>query len=144
MIQIRGTLKPGSVMQRVVHSMTMAVVLVHMVCGCCWHHAHAEDDGSHHATAELACSHEVRPHCECDMAGDQESEPCEGCEEGTCDFVRAEWGEGFQPSLERSCDAWPTPEAISPAGSVRFAAASAAAVPAAPGPIYLMHRALLL
>ncbi|MGM0489944.1 MAG: hypothetical protein ACQESR_24705, partial [Planctomycetota bacterium] len=71
----------------------MAAIAVHMVCGCCWHHAHA----SH---APLDSARAVEPTCPCDGYGHQHegrpSDPAgsdsgsheQGCDEGPCTFIR--------------------------------------------------------
>ena len=38
---------PKPTMNRFLHGMATAAVLVHMVCGCCWHHAHAHGARDH-------------------------------------------------------------------------------------------------
>jgi hypothetical protein len=73
-------------MHKFVHSLTMLLVLYHLLVGCCWHHAHAEspEPRVESASCTACCGHEHG----------NGREPAEsprphegGCEGGTCDFV---------------------------------------------------------
>ncbi|MGM0491119.1 MAG: hypothetical protein ACQESR_30705, partial [Planctomycetota bacterium] len=84
-------------MNRLVHIGIMAAIAVHMVCGCCWHHAHAS-----HAPLDsaLASARAVEPTSPCDGHDHQHerrpSEPAssdsesheQGCGEEPCTFIR--------------------------------------------------------
>jgi len=91
---------PEATMNRFVHSLALAAVFVHTLCGCCWHHAHADDIHDHHALAgraDVSC-HQRHDLCGCEdfeHGSSPGEQPCRGV---TCDFVRAESG-GLQPWL---------------------------------------------
>jgi hypothetical protein len=81
-------------MHKLIHNMTMCIVLCHLLAGCCWHHAHAaEDEFWHHARGTMAAAdaHTVSDeHGECvDHRNDQpdSSGRRRTCHEGHCVFV---------------------------------------------------------
>jgi hypothetical protein len=76
-------------MHRIVHSLAACVVLLHILGGCCWHHAHAESTG--------CCEHSSHPAEANDLAeGDQDCtgqgshHSKDGCHEAGCVFVAPE------------------------------------------------------
>jgi hypothetical protein len=77
-------------MKRLVHNLALSALLLHMLGGCCLHHAHAECHGEcGESEPEPAC-------CECEAhhRGDHVSHDAgpvpqhqHGCQVGMCDFV---------------------------------------------------------
>lgn len=60
MISLMGEFKSETFMFRIIHAITMLAVLVHMLVGCCLHHAHAEETAtcSEASHGDLNCCHE--------------------------------------------------------------------------------------
>jgi hypothetical protein len=90
-----------SIMHRAVHSVAVVVVVLHVIGGCCWHHAHAECVGG---PEELAPSEACAPwerHGGHDHDAVHRERPCghpHGCQTGPCVFVVLETGRP-DPSL---------------------------------------------
>lgn len=68
-------------MQKIVHSLTMLLVLNHLLVGCCSHHGHAESIAMH--SMECGC-HGDEEHQE---SSDSPRPRDGGCGEGNCYFV---------------------------------------------------------
>src|SRR6478672_4361132 len=73
-------------MQAFVASLTAALLFIHTVFGCCWHHTHRGEHGSTFAGPEpVKCCH----HHQHSSDSKQQEKPC-GCNvecEGTCLYV---------------------------------------------------------
>jgi len=88
MIRCEGVFRPGTIMNRAFHFGAVLTVAVHMVFGCCLHHAHASG-------RQVDLPDSVDAACPCEHHGHQhERQPCdhsngpEGCDEGQCTFIR--------------------------------------------------------
>jgi len=71
-------------MQAFVASLTAAVLFIHTVFGCCWHHAHQCEHGSTVSQPAKCCHHHQH-----DSDTKQPEKPCQGdieCQ-GTCSYV---------------------------------------------------------
>jgi len=71
-------------MQAFIASLTAAMLFIHTVCGCCWHHAHAREQGSTVAQAAKCCHHHQH-----DSDSQHRENPCKcniDCE-GACTYV---------------------------------------------------------
>lgn len=83
-------------MRKIVHSLTLLLVLYHTLVGCCWHHAHGEGqatraDSSHHVAC---CGHSHEGH---DHGRDPSNPPDgndSGCDHGPCVFLVPPTGDG--------------------------------------------------
>ena len=76
-------------MQKMVHSLTMLLVLYHTLVGCCWHHAHAAVP-SDRAVAEVnatCCGHSHSDHHGSQESGDHSHRDGNGCEQARCVFL---------------------------------------------------------
>lgn len=67
-------------------SVTTAIVLVHALVGCCWHHGHIHGTGDSAAQVHAECHPEHDHHAHHD--GDSE-QPAPHCDEVSCSFVTA-------------------------------------------------------
>ena len=149
MIQARGFFQLETLMHRFLHTLAMAAVLVHMVCGCCWHHAHAaehqEEEEEAHAHRGSACighDHAVqRGSC---THHDESLPHGDGCEEDACDFVRTDRDTSLEFSLGAHLPAVPASEAIAAFLLNPDAACAALPDPSPPDRLHLVHQALLL
>src|SRR5881394_1932931 len=73
-------------MQAFIASLTAALLFIHTVFGCCWHHAHACEQGATLAVSQPAkCCH----HHQHDSDSKQQQKPgkCQVECEGTCTFA---------------------------------------------------------
>lgn len=89
-------------MSRFVHSLAQMAVLVHMVCGCCWHHAHGCLEHADEPVAEAArCVGHDYDHDSCHwlLSSDGSLPDRDVCHAGRCDFVRSESDASYHPSL---------------------------------------------
>ncbi len=79
-----------SLMPSMVRNTAFVLVLIHMVGGCCLHHAHADctigshgllatDSGCEHAALDIRCQDDCGEH----SGHDQHPQ----CDEGACDFI---------------------------------------------------------
>lgn len=145
MIRCRRIFRPGMIMNRAFHMGIVLAVAVHMVSGCCLHHAHAAGfptDLSSSVEA-VGCPCEDHGHQHQGQSGDHGSQE-HGCNEGPCIFTRPDSSEssdllaGLQGLALISC--LPAGAALSridtacPAPS-RFAAAV---------PLHLLNQVLLI
>ena len=130
---------------RVVRSFAICAVLVHMVFGCCWHHAHAYET---HLGEKASL---VETPCGCDRHGHESSgQPYKhgshhgGCDGAQCVFTRAESGQTAQGSIQAHClplmCVVPGPAAVNGIG----AGISALHHSGPPIPLHLLNQALLL
>ena len=82
-------------MNRALHIAIVLTVAVHMVLGCCWHHAHASGFGDappmSFESAGRACEHHGHEHRRetCNHDGEEH-----GCSEESCIFSRSNSPEG--------------------------------------------------
>lgn len=133
-------------MNRIVHNLTLAAVLVHMVCGCCWHHAHGAD---HHAVdhhSAHAADGPCQDHDPAVCGGSEQGSAPRGapCRGGTCDFVRTEPDGSCLPCLESPADAKASAADLT-ASSLACHGDTAAATPAgSPLRLHLAIQKLLL
>jgi hypothetical protein len=76
-------------MRKIVHSLTLLLVLYHTLVGCCWHHAHGEGQSTRpDAPEHVACcghSHEGHDHRHQSSEGSDGSD--NGCDHGQCEFL---------------------------------------------------------
>lgn len=145
MIRCQSVFRPGTIMNRAFQIGIMVAVAVHIVSGCCWHHAHAAD-----FPTDLPSSVEA-PGCPCEHYGHRhQGQTCDhgskehGCNEGSCIFTRPDSPEssdllaGLQGFALISCvPAGPTLSGIDIAcpAAGRFAAAI---------PLHLLNQVLLI
>lgn len=98
MIIVSATFCPRAYMDRFVYRMALGVVLLHMTCGCCWHHVHSgETVGGHESSAMAArCGCEHHDHADSEQPGDR---PLQGdrCDGQQCVFVRADSSQVLGP-----------------------------------------------
>jgi len=127
--------------QRFLFQLAFGSVLVHLVFGCCLHHAHAEAEGTV-STGENACPCDHHDG-HCDQPG-QRQPTDNGCEGTRCEFTRVESEDTSdsltaQPSIVASFAA---PNDQSPRGEQ----AAFSRTDAFPRPVrlHLLHQALLL
>lgn len=76
-------------MHKMVHSLTMLLVLYHTLVGCCWHHAHAaalSDRADVQVTASC-CGHSHHEHDTGAEPADHSPRDGRGCEHGRCVFL---------------------------------------------------------
>lgn len=96
-------LEPKTLMYRVLHKVVLFVLLVHMVFGCCLHHAHSHPL----QPADEPCVETTCPwhHGQDDGNGQppQHRPGGNGCEGGRCVFTRPESGDTPQASLGAPC-----------------------------------------
>jgi hypothetical protein len=145
MMRSEHIFRPGTIVNRAFHIGIMVAVAVHMVCGCCWHHAHAAGylAGSPSLVEAAGCPCGHHGHQHQSQACDHESEE-HGCNEGSCIFTRPDSSEssdllaGLQSRALISClQASPTlsgVDTVYPTPS-RFAAAI---------PLHLLNQVLLI
>jgi hypothetical protein len=106
-------LRRESAVVRTLRFGVMAAVLIHTLCGCCLHHAHAETGSQ--ASPEVvpaACSH-----CHCDGHGRGDGEPHQNtpgddsCDGTDCTFVRPDDSSGHDgnPAADAALLLVPTP-----------------------------------
>jgi len=88
-------------MSRVFHIAIVLAVTVHMVFGCCLHHAHG---------SQPADSPSVQNSCDCGHHGHEGGgEPCDhqsgdqGCDDGQCVFTLPESGSASQVTIGMNC-----------------------------------------
>jgi hypothetical protein len=98
----------------VTHSLMIAVMLLHSICGCCWHHAHGECSDSHAVTDTAVASTSSAVCCHYDhqqaspQGGDDSNHDGEEpaaphdhddapCEHGACVYVAGKSLELSQP-----------------------------------------------
>ena len=93
MLCCEGLIRPVTIMNRAIHIAIVLAVAVHMVFGCCSHHAHASGPGD-----VLPLS--LGATCPCENHGHQhENQPFDhdsnhhGCDEGPCTFTRPDSSE---------------------------------------------------
>jgi len=116
-----GLVKPlglGSIMYRVVRAIAMFVVLAHLACGCCLHHAHAygsQPSDTPPVETTSPCGHHGHEHgggpCHHQPSDHQPSDhqpcdhqPCDhGCDHDQCVFARIESGGTSQVSIDAFC-----------------------------------------
>jgi hypothetical protein len=85
----RDILQHETFMHRLVHSLAMVTMLLHMMWGCCWHHAHAECS-AHDGQAAIVEGHlslDLHEHNGC--AGHDAAKlhgHYHGCKTGSCTF----------------------------------------------------------
>jgi len=98
----------------VTHSLMIAVMLLHSICGCCWHHAHGECSDSHAVTdsprasnSGATCRQHDHQHAssrgtdDANHDGEEPAEPHDHddapCEHGSCVYVAGKSLELSQP-----------------------------------------------
>ncbi len=76
-------------MHKLVHNLTMILVLYHVVVGCCWHHGHVESPapsvGGPINTA--CCGHDHDGHHDGQNPADHSHQQGGECDDGMCFFV---------------------------------------------------------
>ncbi len=84
-------------MHKLVHNLTLCIVLYHLLVGCCWHHAHRSHEDYCGDAHRQACVADGERHL-CDGAGEVHASapsvpPVEHqhCHEGHCFFVVPAW-----------------------------------------------------
>jgi hypothetical protein len=128
-------------MQAFVASLTAAVLFIHAVCGCCWHHAHARADGTLVKRPAACCHH----HHENDRQRHEKPGKCKGECEGTCTYLAPQKVRVEPPQWE-SMDLLTALPSLAE-GSIEKAASWDALTsllePALPVRTHLMHQVLL-
>jgi len=88
MIRWKGILQPETIMYRALHIGVMLAVSVHMVLGCCLHHAHAWGPRIDlPLSVDAACPCERHGHLHEGQPGDHDDKQ-RGCDEAPCTFTR--------------------------------------------------------
>ena len=132
-------------MKRVFHIGIVMAVAVHMVFGCCFHHAHASGPRIDPLiSVNAACPHEQHGHQHekqpCNHGGDHQQ-----CDEGTCTFFRTD-SSGSDGSSSRGLQGLPLIScvplllALGEIDTVDWAPSRFGA----PIPLHLLNQALLL
>jgi len=95
-------------MHRFVSGLIASLLMLHVIAGCCWHHAH--DDASHHGLS-VASDHSAEPNSHCSHAEHSHSTtpgtPAEGdhhehpCDEPECVFNGVPSQRQFDDGVER-------------------------------------------
>jgi len=141
-------------MHGLLHKLALGLVLLHILGGCCYHHAHAatpdccreghHDEADHHAPAHQEPAHHGRgePCCPTDGRAPER----EGCDESQCVFVVPETGRAAR-LLGPLCAeaALSAPPAVIPDGSpiaARSRPPSTFGEP--PGRLHLIFQVLLM
>ena len=108
-------LRPETIMSRLVRTFTLSAVLLHMVFGCCLHHAHL--DGSEArgqvAVVETSCHCHHHGHEPSDQPRDDRSRH-EGCDGAECVFTRPELADSSELLIGQDCLA---PARVPPSGA---------------------------
>ncbi len=103
-----------SIMYRVLRTIAMFLVLAHLACGCCLHHAHAYGSQSGDAPpveSTCPCGH----HGHEDGGEPSDHQPCDqGCDHDQCVFARVESGGTSQVSFDAFCVPFASVIAIPP------------------------------
>jgi len=98
----------------VTHSLMIAMMLLHSICGCCWHHdheqcanSHAVVDGTFAGDSGSSCCHHGHKHAAADGGGERKhdgEEPASPhdhddalCEHGSCVYMAGKSLELSQP-----------------------------------------------
>ncbi len=103
MIRCKGVFRPGTIMNRTFHIGIVLAMAVHLLCGCCWHHAHAFSpriDSPLSVEATCPCEHHGHPHE--GQPGDHGKEQGR-CDEGPCTFMRPDSSGSSDFSADLQC-----------------------------------------
>lgn len=74
-------------MQALLHKLAILLITLHVVGGCCLHHAHTWDR-QHAAAARLSVESFSMPHEHpCSECPDRPGQPSDPCREGTCQYL---------------------------------------------------------
>lgn len=75
-------------MRKIVHSLTLLLVLYHSLVGCCWHHAHGEEQAPRTDASDdvTCCGHSHQGHDHGREPSEAPSRNDTGCEHGKCVF----------------------------------------------------------
>ena len=83
-------------MRSVVSLLSAAAILLHLVLGCCAHHAHATENGdcANHSLAKQTCSHHHHQDSQPENtdSGKPHNSPHNDCHEGGCVFLNTTKG----------------------------------------------------
>lgn len=133
-------------MNRLLNSLATLAVLLHMLCGCCWHHAHDQGADRHGRlpAAVVSC-----PHCEHGPTACAEGDRHSGhdrtaCNELSCDFVRTESDAAMQAWSQGHLDARAPAEILPADGPALPTAAPAVAGPRRSLRLHLVIQKLLV
>lgn len=135
-------------MHKTVHSLTMLLVLYHLLVGCCGHHAHAD---SRKASIEASpytacCGHGHREHNDGQEPASSEHSHESGCDEDVCHFVVPQAGGGAVLAVQSAaanclCSVLPALEHLS-SSYLASAPPPPAGIP--PLRLHLVHQVLLI
>lgn len=150
-----------SPMHRFLYRLALGTVLLHMTCGCCWHHAHGSPVAGRPTTAQTCCRAGGHGHDHGDHGGhdhdghdhdghDHGDRPCDrdcpqrGCGGEQCVFTRSDPGGTAELPIDRQCVSLMCicPDAATPQGTEVPAAGLFGRHPAVG--LHLLNRALLL
>jgi hypothetical protein len=144
MFRLIKTLRLGLKMHRAVHVISMLLVLAHMACGCCLHHAHAyglQSRGTPAAETSCHCSH----HGHEDGGEPGDHQPCDqGCDHDQCVFARVQSGGTSQVSIDADCVPLVSVVPSPPSANGIDTADSTEHHFGPPIPLHLLNQALLL
>jgi hypothetical protein len=131
-------------MYRVVRSVVLSAVLVHMVFGCCWHHAHAfGSQAGDTSVVETSCPCGHHGHEDSSEPGDHRSGD-QGCDGDQCVFTLPETGSTYRVTIGADCLPFIYSLPTSPA-VIRIDSADITPHHLSPPiPLHLLNQALLL
>lgn len=133
-----------TIMYCVVRTIATVLVLAHMACGCCLHHAHAyglQSGGTPTVETSCPCDH----HGHEDGGEPADHQPCDqGCHHDQCVFARVESGGNSQVSIGAYCLPFVAVAPNPPSLNGIDTADSTAHHFGPPIPLHLLNQALLL
>ena len=144
MIHGRVPLNAEIAVKPLFHILATFAVLAHMLCGCCWHHAHGADSQDHVATAGCHDHHHA-PLAE--GCADHDSFPHDHgdpCDKSVCDFARTDRGPSLESASDGHFDVPPVADESAQLHRAMPAVPTTVAGPDPPLPRYLAHQTLLL
>ena len=97
-------LRPETIMSRSVRTITLSAVLLHMVFGCCLHHAHLDgsEAGTQVSLVETPCRCHHHGHEPSGQPSDRQSRH-QGCDGAECVFTRPELADSSELLIGQDC-----------------------------------------
>lgn len=134
--------QPGTVMNRALNIGVMLALFVHMVLGCCRHHAHGSENEANVPVVSGSCACEHAGHEDHDQPRDNEGQPRK-CNGGQCSFTLPQSSDNTTHMALQGLPAilWPP---LLPVLKGVEAADLTAGSPGSPIPLHLLNQAFLL
>ena len=133
-----------AIMYRVVRTIAMIMVLAHLACGCCLHHAHAFGlQPSDTPAVETSCPCGHHEHEDGSEPGDHQPFD-QGCHHDQCEFARVESGGTSQVLIDACCVPLVSVVPMSPPVNRIDAGDRTPHHLGPPIPVHLLNQALLL